>query len=142
MLTHCHNQKKQHLKYRNWVVDCSDWPTISAIILSFESIYSVSIQPCLPQGCCHSECLAFTPFDGYLKLWELIDPCECSVWKVTWLSKMFKPKPCLQFRALCGTACTLSIANITFTNWSIVTLFKLCLNFVGFFVYFYYLTGT
>ncbi len=30
-------------KYRNWAVNC------------------------LPQGYCHSECLAFTPFDGYLK---------------------------------------------------------------------------
>ncbi len=70
MLNHYHNQKKQHLKYRNWVVDCWDWPPISATIPSLESIYSVSIQPCLLQGCCHSECLAFTPFDGYLKLWE------------------------------------------------------------------------
>ncbi len=23
-------------------------------------------------SCCHSECLAFAPFDGYLKLWEFM----------------------------------------------------------------------
>ncbi len=35
----------------------------------------------------------------------------------------FNPlKPCLQSMALCGIVCALSIADSTFTNWSIVSL--------------------
>ncbi len=31
ILNYYHTQKKQHLKYNNWIVDIPDWPIISEI---------------------------------------------------------------------------------------------------------------
>ncbi len=56
------------------------------------------------------------------------------------LSPLLKlPKPGPQSRALCGAVCASSIANSTFTHYSIVSLLILFNEFCGFFV-FYYMT--
>ncbi len=68
ILNHCHNRTNDHLQFRNLEVDYPDKLIISETIPFLLSIYPVSIQPYLQQGCCHSEHLAFTPLGGFLNL--------------------------------------------------------------------------
>ncbi len=54
----------------NWVLDCPDWPIISETSPFLSIMYPLSIEHCLQQGCCHRECLDFSPVDNYPNLPE------------------------------------------------------------------------